>query len=493
MPNQMANQMSYQMQPNMGQAMPINMNRPMNPNQSAMPPNQPNYAPNYEPFSANYQHNQPLLPAPMPSHQQFSMQNNYQNQFQANDGQRFPNQQNFNNMGYVSQQPFQNNITVHSNMSGNQMGSSSQPLFQQNQLTPPKRPNTQPTYRQNKPLLSATDQQKAEALKMAHMRTKRAKQLLTKKQNVVKEVPIVRNPVPTKTQPKKEDIEIEAAVGVDAEYKKKLEEQKRLREEVLRKKEERRKAMAAQRLKSSEQKSEPQQKSPLQKASSIRSGPQQQIATLLNRSPQPTTILQKQTATKRIVKPLNSENTMNRSNRVVVASSQNQNQKRSVLIKGLAASTSELTIRKLCRPIGAIESCKIAVNGGQKTATVTFSRAQDAIQFQSKHERTLLDLSIIQVSLIWFVSQLYYRLFVFDFVALFHSIESILTEYHGFFKLCPIGQWNWIDLFFLWFSKIKLFPYVCLISVLFISIMSLRGCINRNVSNILFQIHLASN
>ena len=186
-------------------------------------------------------------------------------------------------------------------------------------------------------------------------------------------MPIIKTTVhsiPISTQ--KQNKEIEAAVGVDDEYKEKLEEQKRLREEILRKKEERRKAMAAQRLRETGIKSIPQMSKMVdQKSSPVQSQPQQQIATLLNRSPQPTigtVITSRPMLSKRIVKPITSDKiTPNKTliNRVVVV---NNNQKRSVLIKGLAASTTELTLRKLCKPIGAIESCKINVLCGQKNS-----------------------------------------------------------------------------------------------------------------------------
>lgn len=275
--------------------------------------------------------------------------------------------------------------------------------------------------RPNKPLTAGPNDQQSSpnALKAAQMKSKRAKQLLVKKQNI-KEVPIVKNPVPTQTT-KRVDSDMEAAVGVDEDYKLKLEEQKRLREEILRKKEERRKAMAAQRLRDSENLKTglPLNRGLNQlKTSPVRSQsqPQQQIATLLNRSPQ-LNPQPKQSAPKRIVKPIVSETIAKPVvNRVVIV---NANQKRSVLIKGLASSTTELTIRKLCKPIGAIESCKIGTTGGtnQKSATVTFVRAQDALAFQTKYERTLLDLSIIQVSLIWFV-----------FIHFFQSFPKVFSK-----------------------------------------------------------------
>ena len=403
---------TFQMPPNLGQPqqlMPqqIPMNRPINANPMMNVPAQSNFNASYETFPSHaYPPNQPLLMSGA-NGTPFQMQNNFAHNYQSIENQRFPFHQNFNKMGFGSQQHnFQstnNQQMVPNNITVNQMVPSNQTS---QKLTNTKRPNLpfESSIRSYKPLVGTNDQQKSDAIKAAQMRTKRAKQLLTKKQqNVVKEVHIVKTPAVNVCQQNKE---IEAAVGVDEEYKKKMEEQKRLREEILRKKEERRKAMAAQRLRETENKSGLQTSKMIdEKSGPVRCPPQQQIATLLNRSPQPTSGPSKAVPSNRIVRPISSEKSNTNKpiiNRLVV--NNNQNQKRSVLIKGLAASTTELALRKLCKPIGAIESCKICVNGDQKTAIVTFVRSQDAIQFQSKYERTLLDLSIIQVSLIWFVS-----------------------------------------------------------------------------------------
>ena len=397
---------------------------------------QSNFNPNYsqqQPYPSNFQ---PILMAPNGMAPSFQMQNNFGNPFQPMESQRFSNQQNYNKMSYPphppQQQIFQTppNPQIHSNINVNQMKASNN-ICEQKPQNMGKRANIpfESSVRPNKPIFNANDQQRSEAIKAAQMRTKRAKQLLTKKhQNVVKEVQIVRNPnpVPIVTTSQKKDKEIEAAVGVDDEYKQKLEEQKRLREEVLRKKEERRKAMAAQRQRETESKSDPQSYSTQQKSSPVRSQGQQQIATLLNRSPQPTSNVMSKAVTKRIVKTMTNEKPNTSKpviNRVVISNSQTP--KRSVLIKGLAASTTELAVRKLCKPIGAIESCKISVSCGQKTATVTFVRSEDAIQFQSKYSRTLLDLSIIQVSLIWFVS---YNFNIFFIQSVIKSIDSQLQR-----------------------------------------------------------------
>ena len=84
--------------------------------------------------------------------------------------------------------------------------------------------------------------------------------------------------------------------------------------------------------------------------------------------------------------------------------------KSSILIDGLAPTTNETSIKKFCSQFGLIESCHININNGKRQAIVKFVNHQDAITFQSKHERALLDLCIVQVSLIWFVHLFIYFL-----------------------------------------------------------------------------------
>jgi len=336
-----------------------------------------------------------------PTHPMHNSYNTPQHYQLMDNQQRFPVQHNYNQIPTLGQQ---NSQTFQS--PPNQQMFNKPNHHNMNQMKPivNKRPAFQSQSSQERPNRGFGGEQQhprgTDSMKAAQLRTKRAKQLLTKKQQNIKEVPIVRNigaaPV-VENQQQRANKEIEAAVGVDEEYKKKMEEQKRLREEILRKKEERRKATAAQRLRASGGGPPvPPMKAPVvQPNTAVRPPQQQQIATLLNRSPQLMKQLPQQTA-RRVVIPTTITNTKPVLNRVVV----NPNQKRSVLIKGLAASTNEIAIRRLCKPIGAIESCKIVTIGGQRSGTVTFMRRQDAVAFQTKYERTLLDLCVIQVSLI---------------------------------------------------------------------------------------------
>ncbi len=393
-------------------ARPVNATQMFNAPQQSQPPFQnPQFNPNFQP------NNSVFIPPTGVQHSLSPQTNNFDNQYPM-ETNRFPIQSNFNPIPFAPQtqfqpQPYQQTYNCNNNMNP-QMRQPFRAEVPPQRLMKPinqqKRTNIPPQqgFRVNKPLIGSNEQQKVDVLKAAQMKTKRAKQILTKKTQNVKEVPIVKNPIVSSIDSKitetakKVNSEIEASVGVDEEYKKKMEEQKRLREEILRKKEERRKAMAAQRLKESESTAVvavQQNRVVKQKTAPTKSQPQQQIATLLNRSPQIQQRVQLKQSQTRTVKPVSNEtNATNSSIKLI-----NTNQKRSVLIKGLASSTTEEAIKKLCKPIGVIESCKISPSGGQRNAIVSFIRSQDAIAFQSKYERTLLDLSIIQVSLIWFV------------------------------------------------------------------------------------------
>ncbi|XP_054162839.1 putative uncharacterized protein DDB_G0286901 [Oppia nitens] len=448
------------------QQMPVN--RPMNNmNPNPIPP-QHNFLPNNgynnnndnnHNNNNNIQSNQPMFDGfnnVYHPHQPMQMSNNNFQQFPTNH-QTSPQQHQHHHQPPLNRFPVHNNYQQlptghrHPNLPVQAFHSpNNQPMFNQSnninvntvqQLSPPKRknlnlnnnnnnkrPNFVPKGQQiintnksmNNPSLD--HQNRSDSMKAAQQRTKRAKQLLTKKQhNIVKEVPIVNDIDLAKSQVNKSvQKEIEASVGVDEEYKKKLEEQKRRREEIVKMKEQNRKAMAAQRLKTSSSSSQsppvanvspikslskPQQQQP---SSSSQRQPQkqQQIATLVNRSAQLPQIRQVVKPAAVVVAKNNDNNNNNNgkqqlvTNRVVI----NTNQKRSsVLIKGLATATNEFTIRKLCKAVGGgavVESINLMTNGGQKSATVTFSRRQDAVAFTTKYERSLVDLSVIQVSLI---------------------------------------------------------------------------------------------
>ena len=179
-----SNIQSYHMSQNVGQpqqmmAQQMPMNRAMAPNPMM---SAPNFNQNYDPYQS-YQSNQGLLMAPGNGQgngqPQFQTQNNFGQHFQPIENQRFPIHQNFNKMEFNSQQQnfhSNNQPMISNNIPINQMS-------HQKTSNAVKRPNPhfESPNRAYKPLIGGNDQQKSEALKAAQMRTKRAKQLLTKK------------------------------------------------------------------------------------------------------------------------------------------------------------------------------------------------------------------------------------------------------------------------------------------------------------------------
>jgi len=189
-----------------------------------------------------------------------------------------------------------------------------------------------------------------------------------KKRNVtsVKQVNVVDTSESTVTQKSENHEKMDIDLNIDEEYKRKLEEQKRLREEIIRQKEEKRRKMVAEKIKKEEEKSE--------ESRTNKTSNQQQISCLLN---------PKRKSIKLINKKGSTEN-------------------RSVTIKGLASTTSKATIIKLCTSVGPIENCRLDNNEAEeRKAIVTFKNAEDAISFQKRYQRHLLDLCVIQVSLSW--------------------------------------------------------------------------------------------
>ncbi|XP_076348770.1 uncharacterized protein LOC143246251 [Tachypleus tridentatus] len=69
-----------------------------------------------------------------------------------------------------------------------------------------------------------------------------------------------------------------------------------------------------------------------------------------------------------------------------------------VLVENLAASTTENSLRDLCRPVGPVED--ILLEKLQKKATIKFRNPLHALQFQKKYQRHMLDLSLIHISLL---------------------------------------------------------------------------------------------
>lgn len=69
-----------------------------------------------------------------------------------------------------------------------------------------------------------------------------------------------------------------------------------------------------------------------------------------------------------------------------------------VLISNLSVSTTENGLRQLGRTCGVIS--EIILDRTQRQAVLKFSEHQQAVQFQKKYQRHMLDLSMIQVSLL---------------------------------------------------------------------------------------------
>lgn len=69
-----------------------------------------------------------------------------------------------------------------------------------------------------------------------------------------------------------------------------------------------------------------------------------------------------------------------------------------VLVSNLSASTTEHSLRQLGRTCGVVT--EIILDRNQRQAVIKFSEHQQAVQFQQRNQRHMLDLSMIQVSLL---------------------------------------------------------------------------------------------
>lgn len=194
---------------------------------------------------------------------------------------------------------------------------------------------------------------------------------LLKTDRVVKQVEIM-DTTPSKVIPSevvenkgnkvKEPIIVD--LEIDEEYKRKLEEQKKLREATIRRKEERRRELI--------------------------------MAKLQKKTPETVPTLACSTDNSEIP-PSESDASKEVPDTDVVITS---DEKRTVQITGLANTTSDETISKLCRTIGPIEKCTLEQFDSQNRAIVIFQCPKDAAAFQSKYQRHLLDLCVIRVSLV---------------------------------------------------------------------------------------------
>ncbi|RWS28675.1 RNA-binding protein 33-like protein [Leptotrombidium deliense] len=244
--------------------------------------------------------------------------------------------------------------------------------------------------------------------KVALNKTKMAKKFLQKRPGTsVKQIPCKPQNNEQKPQTVKSEVKLETNASnsdkalekislvdlqVDDDYKKAMEKQKQMREEVLKRKEERRRLNAMKKLHEVELKKtvQPQaqhKSSPPSAASNLLSEKNSPIKTLVNRT------------------GVRCQNQSTQRERQVVQVNQTQNcisntQKKTVKIKGLALSTNESSINKLCNSVGIVSSVRINQENGEKIATVVFNSSKDAAIFQQKYQRHLLDLCVIQVTLV---------------------------------------------------------------------------------------------
>ncbi|KAF8788798.1 RNA-binding protein 33 like protein [Argiope bruennichi] len=70
----------------------------------------------------------------------------------------------------------------------------------------------------------------------------------------------------------------------------------------------------------------------------------------------------------------------------------------SVSVENLSSSTSEIQLKKLCSSVGVVE--KIQLIKDQRKAIIKFKEPSQALNFQKKYQRHMLDLAMIQVSLL---------------------------------------------------------------------------------------------
>ncbi|XP_053214566.1 uncharacterized protein LOC128397830 isoform X4 [Panonychus citri] len=261
-----------------------------------------------------------------------------------------------------------------------------------------------------------------EARKAALLKMKAARRLLQKENmkarnatSSVKQVEVVdlitsttpdQQSEDTNEQNKDEHQPMALDLDIDDEYKKKLEEQKRLREEIIRKKEERRKQMVADKMRqtsttTSTTISSSTPTSTQSTNSTLTTGQQLRrttLATTLIERASPSRDIQTMNEKRLTQSPLKRKT--EESVTTIETKSQLPSDVRKVEIKGLAQTTTKATLTKLCTSVGPIENCVIDVTNAEKKAIVTFKSSQHARQFQSRYQRHLVDLCVIQVSLL---------------------------------------------------------------------------------------------
>ncbi|GBM59412.1 hypothetical protein AVEN_174397-1, partial [Araneus ventricosus] len=70
----------------------------------------------------------------------------------------------------------------------------------------------------------------------------------------------------------------------------------------------------------------------------------------------------------------------------------------SVSVENLSSSTSEIQLKKLCSSVGVVENIQLIKD--QRKAIIKFKEPSQALNFQKKYQRYMLDLAMIQVSLL---------------------------------------------------------------------------------------------
>ncbi|GIX73594.1 RRM domain-containing protein [Caerostris extrusa] len=70
----------------------------------------------------------------------------------------------------------------------------------------------------------------------------------------------------------------------------------------------------------------------------------------------------------------------------------------SVSVENLSSSTSEVQLRKLGSSVGVVQSIQLLKE--QRKAIIKFKESLQALNFQKKYQRYMLDLAMIQVSLL---------------------------------------------------------------------------------------------
>ncbi|XP_031342746.1 RNA-binding protein 33-like isoform X1 [Photinus pyralis] len=189
------------------------------------------------------------------------------------------------------------------------------------------------------------------------------------------------------------------------EYKLHIEEQKRKREQILKLKEERR-LKSIQEGKSgnlkddvekmvTEQQNPPILKQQYSNLKEVRLGPK------VTNSPKiQQTVIRPQTFNNNI----NTDSNYDKqhlasflSNRRILTKDQSLIDTSIVVISNLAAGTTDVRLRKMCQGIGDIK--KLQMSPMERQATIQFNSVASAHAFFKKYQRTMLDLSMIQVTL----------------------------------------------------------------------------------------------